>query len=155
MTMSLDNIEGEIERATSLPIPTIDDITALVAQRKGPLPVVDNYFGGCPVCGKSDGCLNVYKTHFFICTEHRTRWIIGSNIFSDWLDEDEAIWRKNSALLTLYVEVEPVANYRDVNPEVFFAARCRDHGYSLSTLPAEALTFLAESASRLGWIATM
>jgi len=48
-----------------------------------------HYFGACPVCGESDGCLNLGRDHWFYCDQHRTRWWIGSNLFSGWRDEDE------------------------------------------------------------------
>ena len=50
----------------------------------------DEYFGGCPECGKTDGYLNTGRTHVFMCETHRTYWVAGSNLFSDWRDETEA-----------------------------------------------------------------
>ena len=46
----------------------------------------DEYFGGCPECGKNDGYLNVGKDHVFICDEHKTAWCAGANLFSSWQD---------------------------------------------------------------------
>jgi len=52
----------------------------------------DGYWGLCPVCHKTDGYVDVVKhshaAHFFICEEHKTRWCIGANLFSDWMFED-------------------------------------------------------------------
>lgn len=45
------------------------------------------YFGGCPVCGDNDGYVNIGRGHWLVCKEHRTRWFIGSNLFSSWRDE--------------------------------------------------------------------
>jgi hypothetical protein len=50
----------------------------------------DNYFGGCPECGGSDGCINIGPNHWYYCKEHRTRWCIGSNLFSSWKDQTKA-----------------------------------------------------------------
>ena len=49
--------------------------------------VVENYFGVCPECGKTDGYINVGRDHWFYCKEHKLRWNVGSNLFSDWKDE--------------------------------------------------------------------
>ena len=46
------------------------------------------YFGGCPTCGRTDGCVNYGSEHWFVCRRHRTRWSPGSNLFSGWRDED-------------------------------------------------------------------
>jgi hypothetical protein len=47
----------------------------------------DDYFGVCPQCGKRDGCLNVGRTHWSYCKEHKTKWFAGSNMWSSWRDE--------------------------------------------------------------------
>ena len=70
--------------------------------------VVDDYFGGCPECGKNDGHLNIYRDHYFVCHAHKKRWSPGSNLFSSWKDETEAEWSVNAALLDGYDEVEPL-----------------------------------------------
>ena len=45
------------------------------------------YFGDCPICHKNDDYLNVGNDHWFICTEHKTKWCIGANLFSSSMDE--------------------------------------------------------------------
>ena len=70
--------------------------------------VVDDYFGGCPECGKNDGHLNIYRDHYFVCHAHKKRWSPGSNLFSSWKDETEAEWSVNATLLDGYDEVEPL-----------------------------------------------
>ena len=47
----------------------------------------DDHFGTCPDCGKTDGYINIGRSHWFYCAEHKTRWIAGSNLFSSWLEE--------------------------------------------------------------------
>lgn len=64
-----------------------------------------HYFGACPECGDTDGYLNVGKNHWFVCDAHRTRWYIGSNLFSLSPDEGEAEWETNRALLEGYRDV--------------------------------------------------
>jgi hypothetical protein len=68
----------------------------------------DAYFGGCPVCGKTNGYLNVSRDHWFYCDEHQTRWCAGSNLFSGWRHESRYIWVKNKARLADYTPVEPL-----------------------------------------------
>lgn len=69
---------------------------------------MDNHFGWCPECGKSDGCLNIERDHWYYCDAHRTRWYVGSNLFSSWRREDEATWDANK---------EHIRHYRDVDSE--------------------------------------
>src|SRR6185503_8845161 len=44
----------------------------------------DEYFGVCPTCRKSDGYLNLGRANWFVCHEHRVRWLFGENLFSTW-----------------------------------------------------------------------
>ena len=52
-------------------------------------PLGPQEFGGCPVCHSHDGFYNAGKGHWFVCREHRTRWFVGSNLFSAWREETE------------------------------------------------------------------
>jgi hypothetical protein len=64
----------------------VDDATA----QDVPLATCQaHYWGVCPECGHRDGYLNVGKGHWLYCREHRIRWFIGSNLFSNWKDETE------------------------------------------------------------------
>jgi hypothetical protein len=60
---------------------------------------VTGYFGACPDCGRSE-YVNVGREHWLICTEHKKRAPIGSNLFSDWRNETEADWERNRKLLS-------------------------------------------------------
>lgn len=51
---------------------------------------IDGYWGLCPICKKTDGYVNIGRNHWFICEKHRTRWWIGSNLFSSWRGETES-----------------------------------------------------------------
>lgn len=75
----------------------------------------DDYFGLCPDCKKSDGYLNVSRSHWGVCHEHKLRWAIGANLFSSWRDEDEETWRRNEETLLGYTEIKP---YYHPTPEV-------------------------------------
>ena len=70
----------------------------------------DGYFGNCPVCGKTDGYLNISCNHWFVCHQHKTKWFAGSNLFSDWQLEREVDWLGNAVLLGQYRDVEPIKN---------------------------------------------
>lgn len=63
--------------------------------------------GACPACGSME-YLNVYKDQWGCCAEHRVRWLFGSNLFSSWRHEDEAVWARNRELLDSYAEVDPI-----------------------------------------------
>ncbi len=69
-------------------------------------------WGACPYCGSNDGYLNVGRTHWFICREHKIRWWVGCNIWPTWKHETEEDWTRNAALLADYAQVEPRANGR-------------------------------------------
>jgi hypothetical protein len=75
----------------------------------------DEYFGGCPECGKTDGYLNTGSAHWFVCDAHRVRWCIGSNLFSSWRDETEDEQRRAWERVDDYAEVKPV--YPDLDVE--------------------------------------
>ena len=83
----------------------------------------DEYFGGCPKCGKTDGYVNVGRNHWNLCDEHKTKWPIGANLFSSWKEETEAHWRRNANLLEGYTQVEPIS----ADPKLFEPERpkCR------------------------------
>ena len=68
----------------------------------------DAYFGGCPHCGANDGYMNVEREHWCVCDKHKTKWRIGSNLFSDWKDEDPAVWTQNEYRLGGYMVVKPI-----------------------------------------------
>lgn len=70
-------------------------------------------FGGCPVCGRNDGFLNVGRAHWFVCDEHMTKWCVGNNWFRCWRRETEEIWKENASCLSAYREVAPVTRARD------------------------------------------
>jgi hypothetical protein len=67
----------------------------------------DGYFGLCPHCHNNDGYLNVGRGHWFVCHEHKVKWLVGSNLFSSWRyqteDEQRAIYDKYN--LSSYTEV--------------------------------------------------
>jgi len=69
---------------------------------------MDNYFGCCPSCGKTNGYMNVRSTHWFVCDAHKTRWCAGAGLFSDWTSESERVWKRNATRLERYEEVEPI-----------------------------------------------
>jgi hypothetical protein len=79
---------------------------------------VENYFGGCPQCGKSDGYANAGRTHIFYCKAHRTRWIVGANLFSSWryrpMTEDEQRRIYDEIGLGEFTEVEPLGEGEEV-----------------------------------------
>lgn len=82
--------------------------TAIEATEAAQQVTTDEYFGGCPHCGETDGYLNVGREHWFVCDAHKTKWHVGSNLFSSWHDETEEGWLKNEYRLSQFMEVEPI-----------------------------------------------
>jgi hypothetical protein len=78
--------------------------------RAGDTPeTTSQYFGGCPVCGKHDGYLNVRRAHFFLCRQHKTCWCVGENLFRSWREESPAVWKRHERRLRRHYRlVEPV-----------------------------------------------
>ncbi|UCF32891.1 MAG: hypothetical protein JSV78_11220 [Phycisphaerales bacterium] len=70
--------------------------------------VVQEHFGACPVCGKTDGYLNIGREHWFYCKAHKTRWHVGSNLFPSWRRQTEERWKRNSEFLADFQEVKPL-----------------------------------------------
>ena len=75
------------------------------------------YFAGCPKCGESDGYLNVWREHWAICHEHRTKWAIGSNLFPLGQDENMEVWEQNADELSYYRLVEPSLQHEPTDRE--------------------------------------
>ena len=68
---------------------------------------VDDYFGLCPTCKNTNGYLNIGGEHWFHCDEHKMKWSVGYNIFSDWRDEPVELHQVNFAYLSGFHKVEP------------------------------------------------
>jgi hypothetical protein len=81
----------------------------------------DGYFGWCPHCRNNDGYLNVGRSHWFVCDEHKTKWCIGANLFSSWRDETEEEQRHlyYERGIDKYQEVEPVFPPEENAPTAF------------------------------------
>ena len=77
----------------------------------------DDYFGGCPECGRFE-MLIIGRDHWCFCEEHKVRWCLGSNLFSGWRHETDQIWELNKRQLAGYRDVKPIT------PERKFCERC-------------------------------
>jgi len=66
----------------------------------------ESRFGNCPICGYTNGHVNISCNHWFVCHEHKTKWFAGSNLFADWQSEREVDWLGNAVLLGQYRDVE-------------------------------------------------
>ena len=65
-----------------------------------------HYFGHCPVPEHMNRHLNIGRGHWMVCDECRLKWLVGSNLFSSWREEDEKTWRGNSKRIGKYKEVK-------------------------------------------------
>ncbi len=63
--------------------------------------------GDCPICGRNDGFLNLFKSHWFICKRHKMKWYAGYDLYPGWKDETEEDWQRNERILSQYQEVRP------------------------------------------------
>jgi hypothetical protein len=71
--------------------------------------MTDDCFGPCPHCHKTDGFINVGSDHWFFCKEHRTKWLVGSNLFSSWKGQsaERRLAQYRSMDFGKYTEVVP------------------------------------------------
>ncbi len=69
----------------------------------------NSYWGVCPECHKNDGTLNIGRSHWYFCKEHKTRWFVGANLFSTWKDQTEEEQRKiyDTLAFDTFTDVEP------------------------------------------------
>ena len=70
----------------------------------------ENYFGHCPNKNHRNFVRNVGPDHWMCCDECKIRWLIGSDLFSGWRDEDESDWESN---------IHKIANYKDCSGSEF------------------------------------
>ena len=75
--------------------------------------------GGCPVCGRNDGYLNLGPKHWFICREHKNKWLIGENLFDNWINQTSMQYRSSEKILNSYNEVAP-AWYAEIDRKLSF-----------------------------------
>jgi hypothetical protein len=83
-----------------------------------PKPTPDEWFAACSYCSGCDGYVNAiaefspfsgsgaHQDHWAICRQHRTRWYLGYNLFTDRGEGDE-VWHRNTEALARYRVVEP------------------------------------------------
>lgn len=74
-----------------------------------PCNAVNHHFGVCPICHRTDGYMNVGNEHWFVCNEHKTKWVIGANLFSSCMDETPEQQRAEQEKIGFagYEKVEP------------------------------------------------
>lgn len=86
-------------------------------------PVI-GYWGGCPQCGKNDGCLSVGAVHWYVCHKHRTKWCVGENLFSGWREQTDQERRRNAAMLSTYRIVKSLPGQVVVDESAFEDEEC-------------------------------
>ena len=52
--------------------------------------------------------MNVWRSHWFVCDTHKTKWCAGANIFSSWMEGSQQDWECNAKSLGNYEEVDPL-----------------------------------------------
>jgi hypothetical protein len=103
----------------------------------GKVDEMDDYFGLCPVCLRTDGYINIGREHWFFCKEHKAKWSGGSNLFSAWRDETEDSQRKIFDDLGFgeYQTVEPVNHRRPSEEELAAMAAAKERGIVDENIP--------------------
>jgi hypothetical protein len=82
----------------------------------------DSDFGLCPQCHCHDGFINVGRDHWFVCDEHKVRWLGGSNLFSGWREQTKDEQRRiyNERGIGEYAKIKPY------NPQAEYPALFED-----------------------------
>jgi len=65
-------------------------------------------WGGCSVCGKHDGYMNLGSEYWAICHEHKTKWIIGECLCDGWDYQTLSEFYKVEHLLQQYIKMYPI-----------------------------------------------
>ncbi len=80
-----------------------------------PFPDIQHswHCGACPRCGKSDGYVNLGIEHWFICRDHKTKWLAGTNLFDGWMNQTVAQTQSAEILLRSYADVLPIRSFRE------------------------------------------
>ena len=96
-------------------------------------PITQDRGGGCPYCGQNEGYMNIGRSHWYSCSKHKTKWLIGENLFSSWRDENPSIWKQNAQKLEGYKEVCPIY----AAPDEWLGKPLRDKGITEANLQRE------------------
>jgi hypothetical protein len=70
--------------------------------------ICDDAYGGCPSCGRNDGYFNDGPMHYFYCAKHRTKWLVGRNLFDSWRRESEEERSQERRHFSGYKDVNPI-----------------------------------------------
>ncbi len=68
--------------------------------------------GCCPHCDNDPEILNVGREHYAVCHGCKTKWHVGSNLFSGWRDEEPEVWERNKKLLAKYASAADAESRR-------------------------------------------
>jgi hypothetical protein len=67
---------------------------------------LDHHFGVCSICHRYGVHVFVGREDWFACHRHRVKWLVGENLFSDWIYKTEN---------ELVAGAARIATYRVVN----------------------------------------
>lgn len=91
----------------------IDEFRTTLAKMRGKNPTalieaiqLEYYFGTCS-CGKEPKYFNYERTNWMYCSKCKEMWLLGSNIFTSWRNENKKIWKVNYEKHKKYKIIEP------------------------------------------------
>lgn len=79
-------------------------------------------FGAC-YCGNEGMSFNISRDNWMYCKKCKTKWCVGSNLFSSWRYENKKVWEKNIKEFAEYKEIEPICDNLDILWEKFIKRR--------------------------------
>jgi hypothetical protein len=57
--------------------------------------------------------VNLGKEHWFICSDHETKWFVDINLFEGWQNQTVAQVKGIEAMLDNYKEIDPLRKYEE------------------------------------------
>jgi hypothetical protein len=81
---------------------------AIMTQQKSLIPVPIPYYGGCPVCHRNNGIVQIHQGDWVVCHVHRRMWLVSASLWATGTALTKKQWAKVAARFRHYEEVEPV-----------------------------------------------
>jgi len=95
-------------------------LEGVISPENAVLPELDlagsrDTFGGCPLCGMHDGCVNLGDYHWYVCRTHQFRWCVGHGLFVPEVYEDTDTYMENWQEIRDYRVVEPFRRASEIS----------------------------------------
>ncbi|MGA2498775.1 MAG: hypothetical protein ABSH20_13615 [Tepidisphaeraceae bacterium] len=66
------------------------------------------YYGGCPVCHRNNGVVQIYNGEWIVCHVHRKIWLHSASLWATGTGHTQEEWARIAERFASYEEAEPV-----------------------------------------------